>query len=132
MTLGGVLERRRAAAREPVRLRPPTVPAVFDVSSLRGVVLFGALLVGCGPTGSADAGADAAADAHAAAAVADVTDAAAPDVDVDARVPAPACLEQSTGAWIVTRFEFLGENEDGTIEGFDVDGHVSGGTTTRV
>ena len=127
VTLGGVLARRRAAPDKPVRLRPPPVPAVFDVPSLRGVVLSGALLVGCGQTSSADAGADAGADARDAASAAHVTDAGVPDVDADSRVPAPACFEQSTGAWIVTRFEFLGENEDGTIEGFDVDGHVSGG-----
>ena len=64
---------------------------------------------------------------------ADTVDAAATDADTEpsdapllADVDAvPACVAQSTGIWVVTRFEFLGANEDGTVEGFDIDDRVS-------
>lgn len=50
----------------------------------------------------------------------------AADVDAGADAPAvPACHEHTTGTWLVTRFEFLGANEDGTVDGFDLDDRVS-------
>lgn len=46
----------------------------------------------------------------------------------DAAIAAPACAESATGTWIITRFEFLATNPDGTVDGYDVDGVVSDGS----
>jgi hypothetical protein len=73
-----------------------------------------------------DADVDAADSVDAAATDADTEPSDAPLLaDVDA---VPACVAEGTGTWIVTRFEFLGANPDGTVEGFDIDGRVSNAT----
>ncbi|MCB9508161.1 MAG: hypothetical protein H6697_10940 [Myxococcales bacterium] len=41
--------------------------------------------------------------------------------------PAPlACAARTTGAWLVTRFDFVEAGEGGVVAGFDLDGLVSG------
>ena len=78
--------------------------------------------------------ADADADALADAAPADAEDAADAGADAEPLLPdttqaeAPLCVASGTQRWIVTRFEFLGANEDGSVEGFDIDGRVSNAT----
>lgn len=93
----------------------------------RTAALCATALLACGDDAPADT-TDVADGGDVAADTTDVTTDAgegSADAAADAAVPGPTCLDSATGTWLVTRFEFLGTNEDGTVDGFDLDDRVS-------